>query len=341
MSSSIVLSSSHMVEAIRFVSLPKELQTPSDVAEFVSSILMLGTVSSVNIVPMQTTNGVRYRSAFVDIETWSENSGAFQEKLLSSEQVISGADLPAPIHFDNGKPMSHIKVTVSKKHGLSKTPLVLEDGAWSSIYIPVIPSDLGADRGDVRYVDEASFAELFEDHLMLGQISRIDFVVKQAPGSDQQIRSAYVHFDHWYENKTTSHIRQVINNDGEFRCSGFYDGFEFRRFDHRRFISFKINHKPIPAAPADMNIHQLAAAKDFLDKKVEELEKENEALKARLVEVNQTRSVTVAEAFEQLRSTMEAIKLESETNPDFKEVDFDYVEATKELYDMYVPVIWR
>jgi hypothetical protein len=285
MSSSIVVSSSHMVEAIRFVSLPKELQTPSDVAEFVSSILMLGTVSSVNIVPMQTNNGVRYRSAFVDVEAWSDKSAAFQKKLLSSEQVISSADLPAPIHFDNGKPMSHIKVTVAKKHAFSTSPLELEDGEWSSIYIPVIPADFGADNGDVRYNNEASFAEFFEDHLKIGQISRVDFVVKQAPGSDQQIRSAYVHFDHWYDNKNATHIRQIINNDGEFRCSGFYDGFEFRRFDYRRFISFKINHKPIPAAPADMNVHQLAAAKEFLDKKVEDLEKENQALKAYIAEL--------------------------------------------------------
>jgi len=348
MSSSITLSATHMVEAIRFVSLPKELQTPNEIASFADEILGL-SATSVKIVSMKTEAGVSYRSAFVDIDA-SKASPETLQRISDEGIVIQDRTIPGGIRFDNGKSMSHIKVIAAKKQAPSLEPLALDKSDWSSIYIPVLPSDLGMDNGDVRYTNDDELAEFFEDQLKIGRVSRIDFVNKSAPGADRQIRSAYVHFECWYDNHTANLIRKTISEKGEFWCNGFYDGFEFCRFERDRFITLKINHKPIPAASAEMNVHQLAAAKEFLDKKVsdldlqiEELKAQNEALQLNVESLNEniTRQLTMKEAFEQLRSVMRAIKLESETNPDFEGADYDYIEATKELYDMYVPIIWR
>jgi hypothetical protein len=340
MSSSIALSATHMVEAIRFVSLPRELQTPNDVASFAALVLDLDS-SSVKIVSMKTESGVSYRSAFVDINA-SKASPEMLQRISDEGIVIQDRAIPGGIHFDNGKSMSHIKVIAAKKQAPSTNPLTLDKSDWSSIYIPVIPSDLGMDNGDIRYTNEDELAELFEDQLKIGRVSRVDFVNKAAPGADYQIKSAYVHFDCWYDNQTTTIIRKTISDKGEFWCNGFYDGFEFCRFERGRFITFKINHKPIPVASADMNVHQLAAAKEFLDKKVSDLEAQNEALQLNVEALNEEikQQSTVQRAFEQVRLVMDAIKLEAES-PDFEGVDFDYVEALKELYEEYVPIIWR
>jgi len=318
---------------------------------------------------MKTQSGASYRSAFVDIVK-NKASHDLLQRISNEGIVIQDRTIPGGIHFDNGKPMSHIKVIAANKQAPSTNPLELDNGDWSSIYIPVLPSDLGVDNGDVRYTNQDELAELFEDHLKIGRVSRVDFVNKSPPGADRQIRSAYVHFDYWYDNQTANLIRKTISDKGEFWCNGFYDGFEFCRFERGRFVTFKINHKPIPAATADMNVHQLAASVKYLEEKNAELDllyenssanvasmtmsmmvrekklaeviAQNQALQLNVEAFNaeMKKRGTIQTAFEQLRVTMEAIKLEAES-PDFKGVDFDYVEALKELYEEYVPIIWR
>jgi hypothetical protein len=151
------------------------------------------------------------------------------------------------------------------------TPLQLEEGEWTSIYIPVIPPDLTMDNGDMRYNDQSSFAELFEDQLKIGQVSRIDFVTR----SNKKGRSAYVHFDHWYDNSVAKYIRDQIQTKDLFVCNGFYDGYEFCEFDRLRFIVFKVNNRPIPeiVLAEDLNVPQLIA-------RVKELEQEIARLKS-------------------------------------------------------------
>lgn len=332
------------IRAIRLVSLPSELQSTYDVSVFVKQMIGLDS-DSVNIVPMQTDSGVRYRTAFVDISKDSDVDCL--QQIADFGITIQGSDVPGGIHFDNGKPMSHMKVTGAKPHAPSTTPLLLEDGAWTSIYIPVIPADLTMDNGDMRYVDESSLAEFFEDQIKIGEISRIDFMSKPVPGSDRQTRCAYVHFDKWYDNHTAKLVRKTVESKGEFSCNGFYDGFEFRKFDRNRFITFKVNHKPIPAATDDMNIHQLAA-------RVKLLEEQNARLEEQL-----SKPLTMEEAFERLRKKMDEFKVVSAeliakygTNdavneagvfdtPDYNQYNFDYMEAISELYDEFVPVAFR
>jgi hypothetical protein len=79
-------------------------------------------------------------------------------------------------------------------------------------------------------------------------------------------------------------VRKSVNARGEFVCHGYYNGFDFCKFDRNRFITFKVNYKPIPTADASLNIHQLAAAKEALEKRVAELEAKNAELLLRMAD---------------------------------------------------------
>jgi hypothetical protein len=272
------------VQAIRIVSLPSELQTTYDVATFCENVLHINEVAGVSILPLQTNLGVRYRSAIVDIAKWEETNSYLQTLGVPDNTgvQISEKDLPMSIHFDNGKPMPHLKVIVATPQNPATTPLDLSQGDWTSIYMPVLPADLAMDNGDVKYNDEASLSAFFEDELKIGQVSRVDFVTRIIPGQETTVRSAYVHFDHWYDNNITKTVRKTIQARGEFVCHGYYNGFDFCKFDRSRFITFKVNYKPIPTADASLNIHQLAAAKEALEKRVAELEARNAELENRI-----------------------------------------------------------
>ena len=269
-------------DAIRIVGLPVEMQTTYDVSGFLTDSIGFEP-THVNIVSLKTDAGVPYRTAFIDIDSTKIPTGFLKERFLSEGIYIHGDSVALDFHYDNGKPMNYIKIVATKRNSPSKAPLHLEDGTWSSLYIPFVPEDLTGDNGDVRYMGQDGFAELFEDHLAIGQIDRVDFISKTIPGSDRRVKCAYVHFSHWYDNPTSAHIRNVIQDKGEFMCNGFYDGFEFRRFDNRRFITFKVNHKPIPAVSLteqeELNIHQLVASKANLEARVAELEAEVASLK--------------------------------------------------------------
>jgi len=334
------------LEAIRLVSLPSEIQTGGDVFQFMKNVLRMDA-TSVNIVSMQTESGVRYRSAFVDIASTGEEDPLLIQALLEGFASIRDQDIPGGIHFDNGKPMSHIKILPTKKHAPSTETLSLEADDWTSIYIPVLPDDLSMDNGDMRYNNEDTLAEFFEDQLKIGKVSRIDFMSKPVPNSDRVAKCAYVHFDKWYDNNFAKLVRKTITTKGEFSCNGYYDGFEFCRFDKNRYINFKVNHKPIPAATEDMNVHQLAARVRFL-------EEQNANLEEQL-----SKPVTMEETFKQLRKKMEEFKVVSDellekygSNDaveaagvweltEYKEYAFDYIGTLNELYDEFVPVIFR
>ena len=365
------------LEAIRLVSLPSEIQTGDDVFQFMKNVLRMDA-TSVNIVPMQTEQGVRYRSAFADIAPTGEEDPLLIQALMEGFACIHDQNIPGGIHFDNGKPMTHIKIIPAKRHGASKEPLTLEAGDWTSIYIPVIPDDLTMDNGDVCLNNGDSLTEFFEDQLKIGKVSRIDFMSKPVPNSDRVAKCAYVHFEQWYNNHTANLVRKTISTKGEFSCNGYYDGFEFCRFERNRYINFKVNHKPIPAATEEMNVHQLAARVKFLEEQntqLEErilvLENENDDLKymqgnAQLAadeykRLNQqpSKPLTMEEAFKQLQKKMEEFKVVSNelmekygSNdavdaagvwelPEYKEYGFDYIGTLNELYEEFVAVFVR
>jgi hypothetical protein len=173
--------------------------------------------------------------------------------------------------------MSHIKLQEVKTHSPSTEPLQLGEGEWSSLYLSIVPEDLEivfSSFNTANYNNEESLAAFFEHGLKIGKVSRVDFMSKPVHGSDRQIRCAYVHFDHWFNNQTSSLLRKTINSKGEFSCNGFHDGFAFRRFQNGRYLILKVNHKPIPAVTADLNIHQLAAANAAMAQRIAELEEQ-------------------------------------------------------------------
>jgi len=344
----VVIDGAQRLEAIRLVSLPVEIQTGDDVFQFMKNILRMEAVS-VYIVQMQTDSGIRYRSAFADIVSTGEEDPQLIHAIMDGNAVIRNQDIPGGIHFDNGKPMSHIKIMLAKKHAPSKDPLQLVDGEWSSIYVPVIPNDLTMDNGDMRYNEYDTLVEFFEDQLKIGEVSRIDFMSKIVPGTEREVRCAYVHFEKWYDNNTAKLVRKTINEKGEFSCNGFYDGFEFRRFERNRYITFKVNHKPIPAVTEDLNVHQLVA-------RIKMLEEQNALLEQ---QSHNTKPLTMEQAFKQLQDKMEQFKVVSNEltakygsndnvneagvfeTPEYEEYNFDYITAINELYSEFVPIIWR
>jgi hypothetical protein len=246
---------SQSISAIRIVSLPYELDNANKVADFVKSSLGFPDAVWVNIVNMKTDSGVSYRSAFVDIA----DSVANIDSIYPSNGLF---------HFDNGMPMDHIKIVACKKNAPSIEPLVLEDGEWSSIYLPAIPADLTIDNGDLQFNDQPSMSEFFEDLLKIGQISRIDFVDKKQSG-----RGAFVHFDHWYNNRSAIQLRKTIATRGQFVCKGYYDGFEFCNFDNNRYLVLKMDTK------GEVSTKNEQSDLDVANARIVELEKQNAELK--------------------------------------------------------------
>ena len=281
---------------LRIVSLPRELKDEYEICDFVADLIG-GVRNRVTIEHVTSPTGVYYRTAIVEIGLWPDNEfcNAQKQRLIDAGDKgviftefpnwLTGKQVPLNFHFNNGKPMSHIKIVVIKPVEsvepviLSTDPLMLPQDAWTSIYIPVLPADLEMDNGDMRYNENDTLCEFFEDQLKIGRVSRIDFMDKSIPGQHYVGRCAYVHFDAWYDNEVANMVRQNIDEKGEFWCNGYYDGYEFCKFDRNRFITLKVNHKPIPVAPVDMNVHQIAAANTALEARVKELEEQNAELK--------------------------------------------------------------
>lgn len=287
-----MFTSAAVIKTIRIVSLPRELKNELDVTAWVTTLLHADKLS-VTIAPMTTTTGVGYRTAFVEIGEWDCEQMHEHDQLLAAGSAgvmysdytnVFSDRVPMNFHFENGKPMSHIKmmaITYDSQvptpdepvvvQALSKEPLDLDSGAWTDLYIPMIPADLSMDNGDMNYNTEDHLAEFFEDQLMLGKVNRIEFVSKDYPGSSKTVRTAIVKFEHWYDNNTATSMRDAINTNEQFVCNGYYDGYEFCPFMYRRFISLKRHFVPEPVATSE---------KDVYEKRIAELEAEIAKLKS-------------------------------------------------------------
>jgi len=268
------------VPAIRIACLPVEMDSTDAVASFIDYGLGAGNVSAVYINNSKAANGAEFRSATVVLRNWHDENSAFKTSL--AESGANGIQIKCEssgwkFSFSNGKPMTHLKFIADTTMAPQLPPyspeLILSDNDWKSIYVPVVPTDLTFDGSEV------DLTQLFEEHLKLGRIKRIDYISRKLADSDKDIRSAYVHFDYWSDNQETVRVRKFIDQCGEFQCRGFYTGFHFKRFDRNRFLAFKVNHKPIPDADGSLNIHQLTAANIVL-------EKENTDLRTEMVDMH-------------------------------------------------------
>ena len=132
-----------------------------------------------------------------------------------------------------------------------------------------------------------------ERDMNLGKVSRVDFVDRNDTNETLSGKSAYIHFKYWHKNHNVEYLRNKLNENGTFRQRGYYDGVKLRSFYSRDangdkstgYLLFKVNHKPIPEVSIELNVHQLAAANEFLenelkqrDELIAELEKQIEEL---------------------------------------------------------------
>jgi hypothetical protein len=158
-------------------------------------------------------------------------------------------------------------------------------GDWNSLYIPSIPAGLHTFSNGGTIAEpftEERLTQMIEEYLYLGKVSRVDFVEKEG-----RARSAFVHFENWNKHEIVNMFRHILNTEGVIKFSSM-DEWDVNNVKNEKnnlrfglltsqstrdfHILFKINHTPIPAADGTQNIHQLAAANEFLENKVKELE---------------------------------------------------------------------
>jgi hypothetical protein len=290
----------------RIVSLPSGYSTESDVVQLVERDLSIGKVASL-VVQKRNFNNVPYYTAFVDMEMWFDNHPAnnllFELEQAGSDTVVASFD-GKQFSWPNGKPMNYLSFKASKKlaSDSANTQKVfpsenverpLSDTDWKSLYIPCIPDNLvvfdGTETVPFRN-DDIYF--MIEKVLNLGEVDRIDFVNQPKIGSTEMVKSAYIHFKKWYDNRNVEELRNQLNTigskkfysfrgqPGNFTLKGSTAETDGSVID--RFLVFKINHKPIPAAPEGANVHQLSAANTFLESLVKSKDDEIAELKMKL-----------------------------------------------------------
>lgn len=289
--------SSSLITSIRIVSLPMEFQTQDSVVDFVENVLQLGSVASVSLVENTTATNVRYVSAFVDFadQADSENACHVFSSLEADNTMSVKLECSVPIHWNNGKEMGYVSIRgskigfgVARNENVTASQLALEVDSWMSIYIPMIPDNMLVDVGG-RYTTFGAneLQNCIENKLRLGKVKRVDFVTRQI--EDRTVQAAFVHFDYWFDLPYANKVRDTMNSGGFYRQKGVIENGQFCSFVAiengdvvNRYLTFKINHKPIPDATPEMNIEQIAAANSLLSKALEEKEARIAELEARL-----------------------------------------------------------
>jgi hypothetical protein len=303
-----------MVTAFRIVSLPAGFDTQEKVVALVQEILDIGTVASVD-VQQRSFNGVPYHTAFIELSCWTgdDYSNDLLEQLMEcGKDTIAMGFGDNTFFWPNGKPMNHLSFkaldrmpnrssaktttfpTISAGPTDSEWPL--SDADWKSIYIPCIPDDLCMRHGKTSSpVSTDLLTIMFEKCLNLGEVSRIDFVNQQK--DDRTVKTAYVHFKKWNENRQVEELRNQLNTTGSKKIYSFGSGLEHysltgcnidqagNQIEINRYLVLKINHKPIPDAPEGANAAQLSAANLYLENLVKEKDAEIEKLRAELAAI--------------------------------------------------------
>ena len=193
----------------------------------------------------------------------------------------------------------------------SYSPLQNNQPSWKSLYIPFLPKDMLL-NGEQLF-DEASMKTYFEEKVKLGKVSRVDYVSKTQPNGTTKL-SAFVHFEYWF--KSAVEFINYITQNQEVKFSGYSSNTwnSITSSSNRnvtRFFCVRINKTPIPEVKApELNIHQLIASNQFMEKLIEEQKAKMEEMEA---EIAQLKSRTISNN-------------EIETNNPFDEVknDFQY-----------------
>jgi len=168
----------------------------------------------------------------------------------------------------------------------SSTPLQNNQPSWKSLYIPFLPKDMLLD-GEPLF-DEASMKNYFEEKVQIGKVSRVDYVSKTQPNGTTKL-SAFVHFEYWFE--TAVEFINYITENQEVKFTGYNSNSwnSITSSSNRnviRFFSVRINKTPIPEVKApELNIHQLIASNQFMEKLIEEQKAKMEEMEAEIAQL--------------------------------------------------------
>jgi len=293
---------------ICIVALPREYRTCTEVKNLIENTLNIGQVASVHLAETMSKTNVVYHTANVIMTTITNT------KIMSDFEEFEGrASIDVPeglsMSWDNGKPMGHLSIRdipdISRFDFCSpSTKMEFPGGACPSLHIPIIPKKLSryspltstvySQPREGFYDTESGLTDLIQNKLGFGQVKRIDFVTRD--DKEDKPKAAFIHFDHWYDNKNSRFLLAKIEETGNFRQKGFYNGFNMQKFyaqnengqSQEAFIVFKINHKPIPEVnetECELNIHQLVAVNKRLLESETALKEQVAALTARIAEL--------------------------------------------------------
>jgi len=172
----------------------------------------------------------------------------------------------------------------------------LAETEWKSVYIPILPANMYVNNpvdNSYHTFQPRNLKSLLENELRLGKVQRVDFIDREMEDG-QVVKSAFIHFDYWYNNNNAKFLRDKLNTSGQFKQKGFYDGSNTHRFMVRNdngdkvpgYFVFKINHKPIPEVEeTELNMSQLVAANKVLEEKMAERDELIAKLQAELEEL--------------------------------------------------------
>lgn len=303
------MSTSAVVTAFRIVSLPAGYITEAGVTDLIENVLDIGSVASID-VQQRAFNGVPYHTAFVEMSSWTDKeyaSNLLEQLTDAGKDTVAMAFAGQTFVWPNGKPMNHLsfKALDHMPNHSSNSSLPAESSEWplsetdwKSLYIPCIPDDLHVFDGQNIYPFGPEHLKfMIEKGLNLGEVSRIDYVnqIKE----DRTVKTAYVHFTKWHDNRQVEELRNMLNTLGSkkvysfggrssvlFTLKGTIMDQSGALKEINRYLVLKINHKPIPDAPEGANAAQLSAANVYLENLVKDKDAEIAALRSKLAAVS-------------------------------------------------------
>lgn len=260
--------------SLQFINIPTmELD---QFAQWIDRELCLGRPATIRRIYPSTSGREYQMDARVDFSYWYKTQSTMQlanhiEKEYvddCSRMELTHIRLPGQRHLQNivVRPLR----SPLPDHR-SRQPLVLGAEDWSSLYIPYLSEELRWNGNEV--VDERVLTHLLDVELGIGRVKRIDFIERAVQPGMAGVRSAFVHFDCWYDNRDAQMLRATLMKRGSVQLSGagdLYPNFTRVSDGQTQFITLKINRTPIPeATEADvLNVHQLAVAKRALEQQL-------------------------------------------------------------------------
>jgi len=139
------------------------------------------------------------------------------------------------------------------------------DNTWNSLYIPVIPADLGIMDGQSQIYSlttEYEIENVLRNHINFGEVYRVDFITTPNKLTHKMERSAFVHFV-----KLNDDVRKTINTQKKMQLMQYdvnglhYTFISMHKTNLKRYLTFTRNYKPITHVVEKefetMNVQQL------------------------------------------------------------------------------------